>query len=177
MLKTILILAAVGIAALLLVANSRPDTFAVRRSATINAPPEALHPLINDLHQFNTWNPYAQKDAAMQTTYRGPASGPGAAFDFSGNKEVGKGSIAITGATAPTQVSMTLDMTEPMAAHHAITFTLVPKGAGATEVTWAMRGASPFIGKLMGLFFDMDRMIGADFERGLANLKAKAEKL
>ncbi|RZL07858.1 MAG: polyketide cyclase [Rubrivivax sp.] len=177
MLKTFLILAVVGIAALLAVAATRPDTFAVQRSATIQAPPEALYPLINDLRQFNSWSPYAQKDAAMQTTYRGPASGPGATLDFSGNKDVGKGSVAITGGTAPTRVDMTLDMIEPFAGHNEITFTLVPQGTGATEVTWAMRGASPFIGKLMGLVFNMDRMIGTDFEKGLANLKAKAEKL
>lgn len=176
MLKTILILVAAGIAALLAFAATRPDTFAVQRSATIQASPEALYPLINDLRQFNSWSPYAQKDAAMQTTYRGPASGPGATLDFSGNKEVGKGSVAITGGTAPTRIDMTLDMIEPFAGHNDIAFTLVPKGADATEVTWAMSGASPFIGKLAGLFFDMDRMIGADFEKGLATLKAKAEK-
>ncbi len=176
MLKTILIVVAVGIAALLLFAATRPDTFSIRRNTTIQAPPEAVHPLINDLRQFNTWNPFALKDPAMQITYQGPAAGTGAAFDFSSKKEGGSGRIAITGTTAPTRVDMTLDMTAPMAAHNEITFTLTPQGAGSTEVTWAMNGQSPYIAKLMGLFFNMDRMVGGDFEKGLASLKAKAEQ-
>lgn len=173
MLKSIALILAVALAALLLYAATRPDTFAVQRSAVIQASPDKLFPLINDLHQFNTWNPYARKDPAMRIDYRGPASGPGAAFDFSGNK-AGKGSIEVTGGQAPTRVDMRLDMIEPFEGHNQIAFTLTPQGQ-ATQVTWAMHGPSPYLSKVVGIFLDMDHMIGRDFEAGLARLKATAE--
>lgn len=175
MTKTIVLLAvAGGLAALLLYAASKPDTFTVRRSALIQAPADKLHPLINDLHQFNTWNPYNLKDPKIQGSYRGPASGPGAGYDFQGNKDVGKGSIQITD-SAPTQILMKLDMIEPFEGHNNVAFTLAPQGQ-ATEVSWAMSGPSPFMFKLVGIFMNMDQMIGRDFEAGLKNLKAKAEQ-
>lgn len=175
MIKTMALLAVVAIAALLIVAATRPDTFAVERSTTIAAPAEKLFPLINDLRQFNTWNPYALKDPAMKAEYSGPATGPGATYDFQGNKDVGKGRIAITGATEPSLVTMQLDMWEPFEGHNEVNFSLAPDGAG-TRVTWAMHGPSAFITKLMGLIFNMDQMIGKDFEAGLAKLKHLAEK-
>ncbi len=174
MLKSIALILAVALAALLLYAATRPDTFAVQRSALIQASPDKLFPLINDLHQFNTWNPYARKDPAMRIDYRGPASGPGAAFDFSGNKDAGKGSIEVTGGQAPTRVDMRLDMVEPFEGHNQIAFTLTPQGQ-ATQVTWAMHGPSPYLSKVIGIFLDMDHLIGRDFEAGLARLKAVAE--
>jgi len=175
MIKTIALLVAVAIAALLIFAATRPDTFSVERSTTIAAPATQLFPLINDLRAFNTWNPYARKDPAMRAVYSGPAAGPGAVFDFQGNKEVGKGRISITASTAPSLVTMQLDMWEPFEGHNEIHFILLPESAG-TRVTWAMNGPSAFITKLMGIFFNMDQMIGKDFEAGLANLKAIAEK-
>lgn len=181
MLKSIaLILAAtlaVAVAALLLYAATRPDTFAIQRCTVIQAPADKLFALIDDLRQYNTWNPYARKDPAMRIDYRGPATGPGAAFDFSGNQDAGKGSVEITGGQAPTRVDMHLHMIEPFEGHNEITFTLTPRGpqGQATEVTWAMHGPAPFISKLVGLFLDMDQMIGRDFEAGLAQLKARAE--
>lgn len=174
MLKSIALILAVALAALLLYAATRPDTFAVQRSALIQASPDKLFPLINDLHQFNTWNPYARKDPAMRIDYRGPAGGPGAAFDFSGNKDAGKGSIEVTGGQPPTRVDMRLDMVEPFEGHNQIAFALTPQGQ-ATQVTWAMHGPSPYLSKVIGIFLDMDHMIGSDFEAGLARLKATAE--
>lgn len=175
MLKTIALLLGVALAALLIYAATRPDLFHVERSATIQAAPERLHPLINDLQRFNTWNPYARKDPAMQGQYSGPAAGPGAAYDFQGNNDVGKGRLGITASSAPSSVTMQLDMFEPFAARNAVTFHLVPEG-GATRVTWAMDGPSPFISKLIGVFINMDRMIGRDMEAGLGHLKSLAEK-
>lgn len=174
MVKSILIIAVLALAGLLLYAATRPDTFSLQRSTVIQAPPDKLHALINDLHQFNTWNPYDKKDPAMQGRYSGPAAGPGARYAFKGNNEVGEGSLEITAST-PSQVTMRLDMSAPMQASNTIDFTLVPRGS-ATEVTWAMQGACPFIAKLMGVFINMDAMIGRDFEAGLAGLKAIAEK-
>jgi hypothetical protein len=174
MIKTIAILIAVSLAALLVYASTRPDTFAVQRSISVKAPADKLFPLINDLHQFNTWNPYEKKDPHIKGSHRGAASGPGAGYDFQGNKDVGKGSIEITSSTASSQVTMRLDMLEPFEGHNVVEFTLVPRG-DSTEVTWAMHGPSPFIGKLVGVVFNMDQMIGRDFEAGLLNLKALAE--
>jgi uncharacterized protein YndB with AHSA1/START domain len=175
MIKTVLLVVVAAIALLLIYATTRPDTFAVERSTTIAAPAGTLFPLINDMRQFNAWNPYARKDPAMKAEYSGAAAGPGAVFDFHGNKDVGRGRISITGASAPSSVTMQLDMWEPFEGHNTVNFTLVPDGAG-TRVTWAMHGPSAFITKLMGIFFNMDQMIGRDFEAGLANLKQLAEK-
>ncbi|MDB5946807.1 MAG: hypothetical protein JWQ33_1833 [Ramlibacter sp.] len=174
MIKTISLVAGLAVVALLVFAATRPDTFQVQRSARIQAAPDRLYPLINDLHQFNLWNPYNRKDPAMQGTYRGPATGPGAAYDFQGNKDVGKGSIQIV-ESEPRKVTMKLDMLEPFEGHNVVEFRLVPQDNG-TEVTWAMHGASPFIARLAGIFMNMDHMIGRDFEAGLANLKAQAER-
>jgi uncharacterized protein YndB with AHSA1/START domain len=174
MIRNILIVVVLAIAGLLVFAATRPDIFTLRRSLLIQAPPEKLHALINDMRAFNTWNPYDKKDPAMQGSYSGPAAGPGARYVFKGNKDVGEGSLEIT-SSAPNQIGMSLDMSAPMEAHNQITFTLVPR-AGGTEVTWAMQGACPFIAKLLGVFIDMDAMIGRDFEAGLASLRQIAER-
>ena len=163
-----------AIALLLAYAATRPDSFSVQRSTVIRAPADKIQPLIADLHRFNAWNPFNKKDPSIKLTYTGPASGRGAGFDFAGNSEVGQGRIVVVDAQ-PAKVTMTLDMTAPMAAHNNVEFTLTPQGDG-TQVTWAMRGAQPFIGKLMGLVFNIDRMIGSEFEAGLADLKREAEK-
>jgi hypothetical protein len=173
MIKTLALAAAVALVLLLLYAATRPDSFRVVRSTTVQAPPARLHALINDLHQFNNWNPFTRKDPKMRGNYHGAAAGPGAAYDFEGGKS-GSGSIRIVD-SAPTEVAMELLMVKPMQARNQVLFTLAPRGA-ATEVTWAMEGASPFIGKLLGVFIDMDRMIGRDFEAGLADLKLQAER-
>jgi carbon monoxide dehydrogenase subunit G len=175
MIAAIAIAAAVALAALLLYAASRPDTMKIERSVSIQADAERIKPLINDIKRFNTWNPYNHKDPTMKGSYRGPTIGPGAAYDFDGNKNVGKGSIQIVEPTGPDRVSMTLDMTAPMACHNLIDFKLAPRGA-TTDVTWSMTGPCPFLGKLMGVIFNMDKMVGRDFETGLASLKTLAEQ-
>lgn len=176
MLKSILLLLALGLAGLLAYAATRPDTFRLQRSITVNAPPDRIHALINDLRQFNTWNPYEKKDPAIQGSYRGPAAGPGARYEFRGNQDVGAGSLEIIDSRAPSRVALRLDMSAPMAASNFIEFTLAPRANG-TEVTWAMEGNCPYVAKLMGIFLDMETMIGRDFEAGLANLKARAEQV
>jgi hypothetical protein len=179
MVKTIVFIAlgliVLAVVFVLLLALRQPDSFRIQRSTVIGAPAERIYPLIADMRRMNSWNPFAKKDPQIQITYRGPASGPGAAYDFSGNKEVGKGCIEVTEAVAPTRVAMRLDVTEPMEGHHAILFSLAPDGGG-TRVTWAMEGASPFLGKVMGVVFNMDKMVGGAFDAGLADLKAQAEK-
>lgn len=176
MLKTIALALVVLVAAVLLFAATRPDSFRVQRSLAIAAPPAKIFPLINDLHAFQTWSPYEKKDPAMKRTYSGPASGPGAAYAWQGNKDIGIGSMQITEAVEPDRVRMKLDFLEPFEAHNIVDFTLVSNGYGSTEVIWALHGPSPFVSKLMGLVFDIDKMVGRDFEDGLASLKALAEK-
>jgi len=173
MIKTIAIAALAVLAVPLVIAAYKPDTFRVERSTTIKAPQDRLHALINDMRAFNTWNPYNRKDPNMKGEYRGPQAGPGAAFHFAGNKDVGRGSISIID-TAPSRVTMKLHMIEPFEGQNTVEFVLAPAG-NATEVTWAMRGPNPYLAKLVGLFMNMDQMIGRDFEAGLANLKAQAE--
>lgn len=174
MLKFIAIIIVLAIAGVLVFAATKPDTFKIQRTASINAPADKIFPLINDLHRFNAWNPYEKKDPNLKGSYSGTESGKGARYAFDGNKDVGRGSLEITDSTAPTRVAMQLRMTAPMEANNNIEFTLEPRGT-TTSVTWSMHGGMSFVAKLMSVFVDMDKMIGKDFETGLANLKAVAE--
>jgi len=176
---TILKFAAIAIVllvgGLLAFAATKPDHFRIQRSATLKAAPERIFPLINDFGRWGAWSPYEKKDPAMKRTFSGPAAGPGAIYAWDGNKDVGQGRMEITQAAAPTLVALKLDFVKPFEAHNRVDFTLKPKG-DATEVTWAMHGPMPFLSKVMTVFFDMDQMVGKDFEAGLASLKALAEK-
>jgi hypothetical protein len=163
------------IAAVLLFAATRPDSFRVTRTTSIKAPPERIFPLINEFNRWSAWSPYEKKDPAMKRTFSGPAAGKGAVYAWEGNKDVGKGRLEIADASVPSRVVLNLDFSEPFEAHNVVDFTLEPKG-DATQVTWAMRGPMPFLSKVITLFVDMDRMVGGDFETGLANLKAIAEQ-
>ncbi len=174
MFKIIALVAVVLIIALLVYAATKPDTFRVQRSASIKALPEKIFPLINDLRSFNTWNPYEKKDPNVKGSYSGPASGKGAAYAFDGNKDVGKGSIEIVESSPPSKVTMRLTMIKPFEAHNIVEFTLEAKG-DSTNVTWAMHGPLPYIAKVIHIFFNMDSMVGKDFETGLTNLKTVSE--
>ena len=175
MIKTLAIGVVVLIAALLLFAATRPDTFRVQRAASIKARPEKIFALINDLHGWDAWSPYEKKDPAMKRAYSGAAQGKGAAYAWEGNKEVGTGRIEITESSPPSRVTMALDMIKPIKAHNTVEFTLEPQG-GSTSVIWAMNGNMPYISKILSVFLNMDRMVGRDFEAGLASLKAAVEK-
>ena len=175
MFKIILVLLVVLIVGVLAYAAARPDSFRVERSTRIKAPPEKVFGFINDLRQWTQWSPYEKKDPAMKRSFQGPDSGAGAHYAWEGNKEIGHGSMEITQSTSPSLVAMDLDFLKPFEAHNKVEFTLRPTADG-TDVTWAVFGPSPFISKLMGVFFNMDRMIGKDFEAGLADLKTAAEK-
>jgi uncharacterized protein YndB with AHSA1/START domain len=170
----ILIGLAVGVVGLLAYASMKADTFEVSRSVPIRGAPEDIFLLINDLRSFNRWNPFLLKDPAARLTYRGPPQGLGAAHDWDGNSRVGKGSVEITDSVPNSKIVMALDMVKPMAAHNRVEFTLEPK-VGGTTVTWAMSGRQPLMGKLMSVFIDCDKMVGAEFEAGLGRLKAIAE--
>jgi hypothetical protein len=174
MIKKIAYIVVVLVSAVLLYAATKPDTFHVQRSITIQAPSERIFAVLNDFHQSASWSPYEKKDPAMKRAFSGPESGKGAVYQFEGNKEVGKGRLTITGTTPSSKVVMALDMEEPFEGHNIVEYTLAAKG-GSTDVTWAIHGPQPYIGKVFSLFIDCDKMIGKDFEVGLANLKAVTE--
>ena len=178
MLKIIGTVAGIGVLAIigiLVYAATLSNTFQVQRSLRINASPEKIYPLINNMRGMNSWNPFAEADPEIKITYSGPESGKGARYDWTGNSKVGEGNIEITDASAPNRVTLQLNMLKPLEAHNTVVFTLVPNGDG-TDVIWAMNGERPFIGKVMDAVFNMDRMVGGQFEKGLAKLKSIAEK-
>jgi uncharacterized protein YndB with AHSA1/START domain len=164
-----------GVAAILIFAATRPDTFRVQRATTIKAPPEKIFALVNDPRLHRSWSPWEKKDPGMKRAYSGAASGKGAVYEWDGNNEIGMGRMSIAETSAPTRVVFNLDFLKPFEAHNIAEFTLEPKG-DSTTVTWAIHGPSPYISKVIGVFCSMDRMIGNEFETGLANLKAMTEK-
>ena len=174
MLMTVAIVIVVLVVALLAFAASKPDTFQVQRSTTIKASPETIYPLIGDWHNFLTWSPF-EKDPGMKRTFKGPASARGAIYEWDGNNKVGSGRIEIIEAVSPSRLVMQLDMVRPMKAQNMVEFTLAAKG-GTTDVTWAMKGRVPFMGKLMSLVMNCEKMVGSQFEEGLAKLKNLAEQ-
>jgi hypothetical protein len=170
---------AIAIAIVLILAATKPDTFRVQRATTVKAPPEKIFPLINDFHQWGTWSPYENKDPAMKRSYSGAASGKGAAYAWDGNKSVGSGRMEILDTSAPSKIVIKLDFFTPFEGHNTAEFTMLPQGDATnmtTNVTWLMHGPSPFMGKIMHVFINMDRMVGKDFEIGLANLKKITER-
>jgi len=177
MLKTLAIIGVVvvvAIAGILIYAATKPDSFRVQRVALINAPSDKVFPLINDIKAWTVWSPYEKKDPAMKRTYGAVTAGKGATYAWEGNKEVGQGSMEIV-ESGPKKILLKLDFLKPFEAHNMGEFVLEPKG-DSTSVTWAIYGPSPYMSKVIGTFMNIDDMIGRDFEKGLADLKAAAEK-
>jgi hypothetical protein len=173
MLITILAIVVLVLAAILIYAAAKPDSFGVQRATAINAPAEKIFPLINDLHAHTSWSPF-EKDPNMKRTHSGAPQGKGAVYEWDGDRKVGSGRLAIADST-PSNITMILDMFKPFKAHNTVNFLLEPQGGG-TRVTWAMRGQQPYMAKLMSTFIDCDKMVGGQFEEGLAKLKALAER-
>ncbi len=171
----IVIVLAIAIAVVLILAATKPDIFRVERAIKVKAPPDRIFALINDFRQWVTWSPYEHKDPALKRSYSGAASGKGAVYGWEGNKNVGSGRMEILEASAPEKIVIKLDFFTPFEGHNTAEFTMLPQG-DTTNVTWLMHGPSPFIGKIMHVFMNMDRMVGKDFEIGLANLKRLTEK-
>ena len=171
----IAVVLAIAIAILLILAAIKPDTFTVQRATAVKAPPETIFPLINDFHQWGTWSPYEHKDPAMKRSYSGAESGMGAVYAWDGNKNVGSGRMEILDTSAPTKIVIKLDFFAPFEGHNTAEFTMLPQG-DVTNVTWLMHGPVPFMAKIMHVLMNIDRMVGKDFEVGLANLKRLTEK-
>ena len=178
MFETIVIIAvvlAIAIAVVLILAAAKPDTFSVQRGIAMKAPPEKIFSLINDFHQWGKWSPWENRDPAMTRSFSGAESGQGAVYAWEGNKNVGSGRMEILDAATPSKIIIKLDFLKPFEAHNTAEFTMLPQG-DATSVNWVMHGPAPFLSKMMQVFMNMDKMIGKDFEAGLANLKGLAEK-
>jgi uncharacterized protein YndB with AHSA1/START domain len=174
-LKIVGVVVLVAVAAILLYAATRPDSFRVERSAAMNAPPEKIFPYIDGLKRWTEWSPYEGRDPSMKRAYSGAESGKGAVYEWDGNDQVGKGRMEIVDSKPPNKVVIKLDFLKPFEGHNTAELTVEPKG-GQTIVTWAMYGPSTFMTKLIGTFMDMDDMIGRDFAAGLAKLKTVVEK-
>ena len=172
----IIVLGFVGlIVGLLIYAATQPDTFRVQRSTHMTAPPEKVFALVDNLQSWAAWSPWEKIDPALKRTYGGAVSGQGAWYEWEGNRDIGKGRMEITKASSPSQVVIKLDFIEPFEAHNIAEFTLEGKG-GSTDVTWAMYGPNPYMAKVIHLVFNMDSMVGKQFEAGLANLRTLVEK-
>ena len=163
------------VAALLGYAATKPNTFCVQRTASINAPAEKIFTLISDFRRWLSWSPWEKLDPQLKRTYSGPADGRGAVYEWEGNKKVGTGRMEITEAALPSKIQIKLDFLKPFEAHNTAEFTLETRG-NSTNVTWVMHGRQPFLFKVMTTFLNMEKMIGKDFETGLANLKNITEK-
>ncbi len=179
MFKIILSVLLVAVLVVLGLAASKPGTFQVQRSSTIQAAPDKVFALINDFKRWPEWSPWEALDPAVQRTHSGAASGPGAVYAWDGNKAVGAGRMEILQAQVPSKVLIKLDFIRPFEGHNTADFTLAAGADSAqpsTTVTWLMQGPTPFVSKLMQVFVSMDSLIGKDFEAGLAQMKQVAEK-
>jgi len=181
-LKTIAIVVTLAILALLAFVATRPDSFRVERQTTIQAPPDKIFAYLQDFHKWSEWSPWEKLDPAMKRTFSGTASGKGAVYAWDGNGKAGAGRMEILDAPQPAKLVIQLDFIKPFEGHNTAEFTLqaqagsIGGAAQVTQVNWVMHGPAPFVSKLMGVFFNMDKLIGTDFETGLANLKQISEK-
>jgi uncharacterized protein YndB with AHSA1/START domain len=173
MLKKIAIVVSVVVAIFSIVVATRPSHFHVERSVSIAAPAEVVFPLINDFHRWPSWSPWEKLDPGMKRDYSGAPAGTGAGYDWSGNDDVGVGSMRITDSQAPTRVAIALEFKQPWQASNTTLFSLTPEADGA-HVTWGMDGENNFMLKAVSLFMNMDEVVGKDFEAGLANLQRAA---
>ena len=174
MLLKIILGLVVVIGALAAFVATRPSEFAVTRSATFAAPAEAVFAQVNELKKWEAWSPWQKKDPQAKNSYAGPAAGAGASMSWAGNKEVGEGRMTIVESRPAQLVRFKLEFFKPFAATNSAEFSFKEE-AGRTAVTWTMRGQNNFIGKAMCLVFDMDKMVGGDFEKGLAGIRQIVE--
>jgi hypothetical protein len=178
MLEVVAIIAvviALAAAVVLILAMTKPDMFRIQRVATIEAPAASIFAWISDFHRWGSWSPWENRDPAMKRTFAGAESGKGAVYAWEGNKNVGSGRMEILDASVPSKITIKLDFFKPFEAHNTAEFTMLPQG-GATTVTWVMHGPATFMSKVMHVFMNIDKMVGKDFEAGLANLKKLTEK-
>jgi hypothetical protein len=149
-------------------------SFEVVRSTTIAAAPERVHGLIDDFHAWRAWSPWEDVDPNLHRDFSGPESGVGAHYAWEGNRKAGKGSMEIVSST-PERIGVRISFEKPMKATNDVAFELTPSGGTTTDVTWRMTGAPKGFAGLFTKVVSMDRLVGKDFEKGLAQLKVAAE--
>lgn len=171
---SLLIFVVLLLAGLAVFIASRPAEFRIERSLLIQAAPASVFAWVNDFHRWHQWSPWAKRDPAMRVSYEGAASGVGAIYRWLGNRDVGEGSSRISASQPGELVRMELAFIKPMQADNIAEFRFQPE-AGGTRVSWSLSGRNNFVGKAMGLLCNMDKMVGKDFDQGLASLKALAE--
>jgi Polyketide cyclase / dehydrase and lipid transport len=173
-LLAVVIIVVVVVGALAVIVALQPSHYRVERSTTISAPAATVFAQVNDFHKWEAWSPWAKLDPAMRQAFEGASAGTGAVYTWSGNSEVGEGRMTITDSHPTDSIKIKLEFVKPFAATNATDFTFTPQ-ANQTNVKWTMSGDNNFVGKAFGLFMNMDKMVGTDFEKGLAQLKAVAE--
>lgn len=171
----ILALIVIVVAVLCVVVAMQPEDFKITRSATMNAAPDKVFEQVNDFHKWEGWSPWAKLDPAMKTTYSGTPSGTGSSYSWVGNDQVGEGKMTITESHPSEHIKIDLEFIKPFAAKNVTEFTFKPDG-DKTNVTWTMAGKNNFIAKAFNLAMNMDKLVGADFEKGLTQLKTVVEK-
>ena len=174
MLTKIVIGVVVVLGVFAVVVAMRPSDFRVERSAVVSAPAPVVFAQVNDLHNWDAWSPFAKLDPAAKQTFEGPRAGTGAAFAWAGNKQVGEGRMTITESRPNKLVRFRLDFLKPFAVTNTAEFTFTPRGV-QTAVTWSMSGRQNFMAKAFCMFMSMDKMVGGEFEKGLAQMKSVAE--
>ncbi len=174
MLIKILIGVVVVIGVFAVIVAMRPSDFRVERSAVVAAPAPVVFAQVNDLHNWDAWSPFAKLDPAAKQTFEGPRAGTGAALAWAGNKQAGEGRMTITESRPYELIRFRLDFVKPFAVTNTAEFTFTPQGV-QTAVTWSMSGRQNFMAKAFCMFMSMDKMVGGEFEKGLAQMKSVAE--
>jgi len=174
MTKKILIAIGVIVVVFLIVVALQPAEFRVVRSASMSAPPPVVFAQVNDFHKWEAWSPWEKLDPALKRTYEGPSAGTGAIYRWAGNNQVGEGSMTIMESRPSDLIRIKLEFLKPFASTADTEFTFKPEG-NQTAVTWSMAGKNNFMAKAMCLFMNMDKMVGGQFEQGLAQMKSLVE--
>jgi hypothetical protein len=174
MVKKILVGVLVVVALFIGAVATRPNTWEVKRSTSIAAPPDVVFGLVNDFKAWTGWSPWEGLDANLQRTYEGAPSGVGSIYKWVGNKDVGQGQMTILSAKSPEEIEIKVEFLKPFVSTSQTVFTFKPEGS-ETQTTWTMTGENNFMTKAISLFASMDKMAGNDFDKGLAKLKTLAE--
>jgi len=174
MLNIILFLIPLIIIVLLVLTSRQPSDFKVTRSGIVSAPASAIFPHVNNLQKWEAWSPWAKLDPNAKNSFEGPSEGVGAKMSWAGNNKVGVGSMTIMESRPDEFVQFKLEFQKPMQATNIAEFIFKPEG-DQTAVTWTMSGTNNFMGKVMNLVMNCDKMVGGQFEKGLADLRAVVE--
>jgi len=174
MLKKILIAVGIIVVVFVIIVAMQPADYRIVRSASMSAPAPAVFAQVNDFHNWEAWSPWAKRDPAMKQTYEGAAAGTGAIYMWAGNKEVGEGRMTLTESRPSELIKINLEFIKPFASTCTSEFTFKPEG-DQTGVSWSMAGKNNFIAKAFCMFMNMDKMVGGDFEKGLAKMKSVVE--